>query len=236
MSRHYVHFTREAIVQILLNGFEAFVIKHHNKKRHAIEMHASLYGHTKPTSSTIHHHISFISVDTSAKMEAGQVTRKGDATSLKQKISQAAGYSLLGAIHSHPYLSSEMSLSDVRQAGSRFSPGDLDSFKEDFEESTFFGSPHSIQSILTIRNKNDGIEHQKTEKDGFLEKNVFEFSLANCKCFLMAQAFSINARGFLKEEDTILKCEFLQNFEYLCQDFGKVGIADGRQRIVEHRP
>lgn len=236
MARHYIHFAKEAIIQVLLNGFEAFVVKHNNKKRHAIEMHASLYGHAEQTSSTWHHYIKFISVDTSAEMEAGQVTRKGEATSLKASISNAAGYAMLGAIHTHPYLSSEMSLAEVRKYGAHFSDGDLESFDGDFEDAEYLGRPYAIQAVLTIRNKDDELERQKTVKDGFLENNIYEFSLANCKCFLTAQVFSKEGGSALVFEETILKCDFLQCFEYLGKDFGKVGIADGRQRIVEHRP
>ncbi|GAB2897273.1 hypothetical protein GCM10027202_26340 [Microvirgula curvata] len=62
--KHYVHFSEQAITQLLLNGFEAFVISHGNNKRSGIEMHASLYGWQEETSRTLHHHIEFLSVDT----------------------------------------------------------------------------------------------------------------------------------------------------------------------------
>lgn len=41
---HIVEVTQDALTQMLLNGFEAFVIKHGGKKRSGIEFHASLYG------------------------------------------------------------------------------------------------------------------------------------------------------------------------------------------------
>lgn len=236
MARHYVHFAKPAIIQILLNGFEAFVVKHQNKKRHALEMHASLYGHTEQTASTYHHHVTFISVDTSAEMEGGQVTRKGEAASLKATISDAAGYVMLGAIHTHPYLSSEMTLAEVRKRGSRFSDRDLISFDEDFEDNSFFGRPYSVQAALTIRNKNDKSERLKTDSDGFIEQNIFEFSFANCKCFMAVQVFSKESGCALTHEESILKCDFLQDFDYLEKDFGKVMIPEEKQRIVEFRP
>ena len=44
MAKHYVNISNSALAQIILNSFEAFVVKHGENKRHAIEMHASLFG------------------------------------------------------------------------------------------------------------------------------------------------------------------------------------------------
>lgn len=247
MVKHFVHVSEETFVQMLMNGFEAFVVKHQNKKRHAIEMHASIYGWVKETSRTLHHYIDFISVDTSAEMTAGYVLSKSEAETMKEKIAHAFGFSMLGSLHSHPYLSHEIDLPTVRARGSRFSEGkesDLTAFALGFDdEGLFYGEKYALHCVLTIRNKDGGgevrpAERQRTEKDGFVEgtKNIFELSLANCKCFLNVQVFSISEDGELVFEQTELKCPYLENFEYLGQRFGSVRVAEGKQRIVEHRP
>lgn len=235
MYRHYVHVSKEALVQMLLNGFEAFAIKHQNKKRHAIEMHSSLYGSAEETATTLHHHVDFISVDTSAEMTGNSVTIKCEARSLKETMSRAAGFKNLGTLHTHPYLSSEMTLDEVRAVGSRFSPKDLVNFGEEFKEGKFDGNQFALHSVLTIRNKGDDFERQRIDCDGLLNDNIFEFSMANCKCFLNVQVFSIDQNNAIQQERTFLKCDYLQNFKYFGSDFGKICIVAGKKRIVEHR-
>ncbi|WP_153111589.1 hypothetical protein [Propionivibrio limicola] len=230
---HYVHFSKPALVQSLMNGFEAFVVKHGNKKRHAIEFYGLLFGHTEETSRTVHHHVDFVSIDSSADMNGGWVQNNEDATFLKEQFAYGAGYDFLGSIHTHPYLSQEMTLPEARTSGSHFSDSDLQNFHEQFSEDSFFGRPFSVHAVLAIRNKDDESERQRIERDGYLEPNIFEFSLANCKCFLKAQVFSCK-NGVLKREDTSLKSDYLEKFGYLEGSFGSVKLVDGKQRIVEH--
>lgn len=236
MSRHYVHVSGAALAQILMSGFEAFVVKHQDRKRHAIEMHASLYGRTRETTSTLHHDVEFISVDTSADMNGGWVASRSEAESLKVAISGGFGFDMLGTIHTHPYLHHEMSLEEVRERGSQFSDGDLKCYREDLAARSGAGANWVLHAVLTIRNKDDENERQRVEKDGLRGDNVFEFSLANCKCFLNVQVFSLDDQEWLCREPTFLKCDDLQKFSYLENDFGYVSIATGKKRIVEHKP
>lgn len=243
MARHYVHISKEALIQMLMNGFEAFVIKHKNNKRHAIEMHASVFGKIEMTNSTYHHYLDFISVDTSAEMTGHYVISK-DTTDLKRSIANAAELSILGSMHTHPYLSSEMTLNEVRTTGSHFSPSDLEYFASEFEEDEidgtykFYGKLFALHLVLTIRNKDDEKkERQRTDRDGsILQKNIFEISLANCKCFLNVQIFSFDKSNGLIYEDTKLKCDYLNKFKYISMNFGTIGLAAGKKRILEHRP
>ena len=157
MTRHYVHFSQPALTQLLLNGFEAFVVKHGNKKRSGIEMHASLYGRTEETSTTLHHHVEFVSVDTSAEMAAGWVANNPAATALKQALAAAVGYRQLGEMHTHPYLKSELTLDEVREFGCHFYDGDFEAFKHRLEQQS--AGERVIQVVMTIRN----LERQNTQ-------------------------------------------------------------------------
>lgn len=71
--KHTVEVTQSALTQMLLNGFEAFVIKHSNNKRSGIEFHASIYGdiEVNDKEDKCRSIIQFISADTSAKMGSG---------------------------------------------------------------------------------------------------------------------------------------------------------------------
>lgn len=235
MSRHYVHVSKAALVQILMSGFEGFVVKHQDRKRHAIEVHASLYGRTRETSSTLHHDVEFISVDTSADMNGGWVASRSEAESLKAAISGGFGFDMLGTIHTHPYLHHEMSLEEVRERGSNFSDGDLEYYRKDLASRSGEDANWVVHAVLTIRNKNDEQERQRVENDGLKGDNAFEFSLANCKCFLNVQVFSLDDQEQLCCESTFLKCDELEKFRYLENGFGRVSIAEGKMRIVEHK-
>ena len=64
---------------------------------------------------------------------------------------------------------------------------------------------------------------------------VFEFSVGNCKCFLRAQAFSLDENGELVPEETFLQDEYLQEFEHWFAEFGRVRAKEGRsKRILEY--
>lgn len=233
--KHYVHIAKDAISQILLNGFEAFVVNHGNKKRNGLEMHASLYGQHEDTSRTRHHHVALVSVDTSAEMAGGSVTPAAEAQQLKAHLAQALGYQPLGAMHTHPYLLAEAQydLDFVRRVGCDFSSADLRCFTHQLQQMAGEGEaqPRTLELLLTIKQ----IERQTIQKDGPLAANVFEFAIGNCKCFLRAQVFSLGDEGQLVWEDTELRCDYLQKFGYVGADFGRVRVAEGRQRIVEHQ-
>jgi hypothetical protein len=231
---HYVHFSKQSLTQMLLNGFEAFVIKHLEKRSCGIEMHASLYGWLEESSRTLHHHVEFISVDTSAEMATGSVMPNPAAQALKRHLAEAVDFSCLGGLHTHPYLLHEMDLQDVRERGCDFSPGDLECFTFDLQQMAEAGDqPIKVEVVLTIKQ----IERTNIQRDGNLDGqgNVFEFAVGNCKCFLRAQVFTLDDNNQIQPASTVLKCEYLDKFKYVGTDFGKVKVVDGKKRILEHK-
>lgn len=238
MPKHYVNISKSAMAQILMNGFEAFVVKHGEKKRHAIEMHASLFGDVEKNRQSIHHNVQFISVDTSAKMSGSEVVSRHEAWSLKKTMGAAMGFNLLADLHTHPYLAHEMTLREMRQEGSWFSKGDRAAFRQLVDEHM---EPYFLAGVLGIRNKNqrdDGSlkqERLSNKRDGFIAENMFEFTLADCKCFIHFQAFELDDEGELCEVPTAINCDYLKNFSYIGASFGSVAVAEGKQRIVEHK-
>ncbi|MCU8023914.1 hypothetical protein L5M16_20930 [Shewanella sp. SM103] len=106
MMKHTVEVTQSALTQMLLNGFEAFVIKHGNYKRSGIEFHASIYGdiEVNDKEDKCRSIIQFISADTSAKMGSGSVDTSEEAEDLKEQLAEQMGVYRLGNMHSHPYL------------------------------------------------------------------------------------------------------------------------------------
>jgi len=229
---HIVEVTQDALTQMLLNGFEAFVIKHGGKKRSGIEFHASLYGDFEfNQKSGIHYNvIRFVSADTSARMASGSVENDPEAQDLKEQIAEQLGYYRLGNMHSHPYLLNEMSLDTVRNRGCVFSKDDKKFFKYQLEQKP--EGSYLLELVLTIKQ----LEKQNTARDGRIDDSVIEFSVGNCKCFLRAQAFSKNDEGELVEEPTRLNCEYLEKFTYISADFGRVKAKPNRKRVLEYKP
>ena len=226
---HHVHLSKPAITQMLLNGFEAFVIKHDGQRRSGIELHASLYGTVKKEKKNLHHHIEFISVDTTADMNGGYVAFNQEAQYLKEHIAEQISYEKIGGLHTHPYLLHEGDMNFIRSQGCKFSPQDIELFTAILDDE---GKEHLVEVVLTIKQN----ERQNTQKDGFLDEheNVFEFSVGNCKCFLRAQAFSLDENGEIQYNKTKLHSEFLQDFEHLFADFGRIKAQEGKKRILTH--
>ena len=44
---HHIFISKQATAQLILNGFEAFVVQHNGQRRSGIEIHASVYGTEK---------------------------------------------------------------------------------------------------------------------------------------------------------------------------------------------
>jgi hypothetical protein len=73
---HHIHLSKQVVAQLLLNGFEAFVVQHQGQLRSGIELHASVFGTVKRGKEKTIYKVEFISVDTTAIMQAGSVTPK----------------------------------------------------------------------------------------------------------------------------------------------------------------
>lgn len=231
--KHIVEISKTALTQMILNGFEAFVIKHGDKKRSGIEFHASLYGDIEISEddTNIRHIIEFISADTSAKMESGSVTPNPEASALKEDLAYELGFYQLGKMHSHPYLAHEMAIEEVRTRGFNFSKGDLEFFSDAIDEYEV-GKGYHLEVLLTIKE----MARANTVTDGRSHDNVFEFSVGNCKCFLRAQVLSKNENRELQYDETVLLCDYLESNSHLDADFGQIKPKDGRKRILEYKP
>ena len=230
--KHIVKISKQAFAQIILSGFEAFIIKHRDYKTSGIEFHAGLFGDIQinDSKSLWTHSVEFISASTSANMASGQVEFLPEAIDLKDDMAEQMGYYLLGTMHSHPYMRHEMSLDDVRKKGSDYSQSDLNLFSwwiDRYEP----GRGYHLELLLTIKH----IEKTNTQKDGRSEINLFEFSVGNCKCFLRAQIFTKNTHDQLNWAETELVCEYLDDGRHLEAAFGRIEPKAGKKRVLEYR-
>lgn len=226
---HHIHLSKPVVAQLLLNGFEAFVVQHQGQLRSGIELHASVYGKVKRGKEKTKYKVEFISVDTTANMQASSVTYKGETQYLKEHLAEQIGFERIGSLHTHPYLAHEGDMEFMRTEGCDFSPGDLAKVDSDLREED---EESLVEFLLAIKQN----QRQNIKRDGFLggARNVFEFSVGNCKCFLRAQAFSLDENGELVREMTFLEDDYLQDFEHWFTDFGRVRAKEGRKRILEY--
>ncbi len=231
--KHIVQINQQALTQMLLSGFEAFVIKHGKYKRSGIEFHGTVYGDISinKIKKTITHKVQFLSADTSAVMKSGYVEINIESTNLKENLAEQLGYYQLGMMHSHPYLSHEMAIEQVRERGANYSEGDLESFEWQLNRYASDEAYH-LEILLTIKQ----MERFNAAKDGRIDENSFEFSVGNCKCFLRAQVFGKDDKTDIILLDTVLGCDFLENYQHLEAEFGRVKPKAGRKRILEYKP
>lgn len=231
MPRHFVHLSKATLTQLLLNGFEAFAVKHKGQKRIGIEMWGSLYGRTeKKRGEMLHHYIEFISVDTSAKMKPGSVTPHPLTQLLKESLAADVGFDLLGGVHTHPYLQENSTLQEVRKYGCDFSDADKNLFTSHLldqqGERTFL-----VQLLFTIRKS----QRRNTVRDGRIARNLFEFSVGNSKCFLRAQVFALDEADNLIEVSTTITSDYLSGYEQARNAWGKSETRNRSQIRIAQR-
>lgn len=226
---HHIHLSKPVVAQLLLNGFEAFVVQHQGQLRSGIELHASVYGKVKRGKEKTKYKVEFISVDTTADMNGGFVESNDETQYLKEHLAEQMGFERIGRLHTHPYLAHEGNMVFMRTEGCDFSHGDIKLFTSELNTNN---KPYLVELLLAIKQN----QRQNIRRDGFLgdARNVFEFSVGNCKCFLRAQAFSLDENGELVPEETFLQDEYLQEFEHWFAEFGRVRAIEGRKRILEY--
>ncbi|MGV2705429.1 UNVERIFIED_CONTAM: hypothetical protein MT382_18780 [Aeromonas salmonicida] len=226
---HHIHLSKPVVAQLLLNGFEAFVVQHQGQLRSGIELHAAVFGKVKRGKEKTKYKVEFISVDTTANMQAGSVTSKDETQYLKEHLAEQMGFERIGSLHTHPYLAHEGDMDFMRTVGCKFSPADLNCVTSDLAD---VQNGTLVEFLLAIKQN----QRQNMKRDGFLgdANNVFEFSVGNCKCFLRAQAFSLDDNGKLVPEETFLQDEYFQGFDHIFADFGRVRAKEGRKRILEY--
>lgn len=228
--KHVVEISKSALTQMLLSGFEGFVIKHGKNKRAGVEFHASLFGDIELRTNSWTHKIFFISPATSAEMLSGSVSYSREVSDLKEHLSEQLGYYHLGKMHSHPYLRHEMGIDDVRTMGSDFSEADLNYVSDEIDLYER-GHGYHLEVLLTIKH----MYRESKKQDGRKADNVFEFSVGNCKCFLRAQVFSKNKECELVWDETELKCDFLDSDLHLDAEFGRINPKQKKKRILEYK-
>lgn len=203
-----IRLTDSALFTLLLEGLEAYAIKHDGKKEVAIETHAQLWGKVNknaPFTCEIKH----VSVDSSAKKQRGEVQANSLALMLKKDVSAIFGkdYEHLGTFHTHPWLLGEVfdcnTKETVKNANS-IRKGQLYNFSNsdhvceiERETITVGSNQYSIALVMTIFSAMKADDR----KDQQIESDLFELSLGNIKVWLKAQVYEHKTITTLTAED-----------------------------------
>lgn len=241
--------SKSSLFEMVMAAFEAFAVKHDGKDIVAIETHAQLWGKvnkTHPFKCAIEH----VSVDTSATQKRGSVVPNPLSLEIKKDIASVfgEGYEHIGSFHTHPYLK-HLEVDDAHNIRKKqlynFSSAD---HRCEFDSPTarVGNKDYSVALVITIH----AADKSDDRKDGFVEPNLFEFSLGNVKLWLKAQVYQhkateellhederafemydLNFNDHFEAEDTLpipietqLECEFLESHGFYLKGFGRLNI------------
>jgi len=172
-------------------------------------------------------------------MMPGYCMPQAESESLKNEVARCfSKLEVIGALHTHPYLNTEIKQDDkldfMRKTGCHFSGEDIDCFTDKLQNNSKEDENYRLEGVLAVYNS----KKYNDQRDGFLEENIFEFSVGNLKCFLKMQVFSLDEEGAIQEEETILKCSCLEKFKYIGKsffDFGRIKVKENKKVILEHK-
>lgn len=257
-----INIENSAIFSLILEGLEAYAIKHASQKVVALETHAQLWGkvnQTLPFKCNIKH----VSVDSSALKKRDSVRPNPLSLTLKKDVAAIFGadFQHLGSFHTHPWLLNEsVGTGKIEGASSirkerlwEFSRGDynceINNYTVEVKSKKF--SVALVMTILAAGKAND-------IKDGLVDNHVYEFSLGNLKLWLNAQVYEHKPITKITSTDsqllddigmndlsldsiellpvpipTALNSEFLQEFKYICEKFGRLKIEQNSSEYRE---
>lgn len=107
---YIVRVSENSLIQMCLNGIEAYVVKHKQgkgkKSKNMIETYGLLWGHqiNQPDKKTLYC-VEMVSIDTSAVRDTNSVIPRKLALRLKKDLLTSfwPQYEFLGDFHTHPY-------------------------------------------------------------------------------------------------------------------------------------
>lgn len=183
---YYVKISEDALIQLILNGLEAYSVSHLGKKKAKtrLETYGLLWGHEihLPNNTGTLYSIELISIDTSAKRGRNYCNYNDSALELKRDIMTSfwPHYDFLGDVHTHPYRNYktvekknlyEFSKDDIR---------DLEDNSDDWKKYNY-----RVGLVLTIAQMLRG----STKGTKYLKNNLIEFTLGNyrlwIKCYIV---------------------------------------------------
>jgi len=214
-----------ALMQMVQNALEAFTIKHlgvEKRENQYLESYGLLWGSmtTIPQDNikNLVYTVSYVGIDTSAKMERGSCLPNEDSLDLKRDLMTSfwPQYRFLGDFHSHPY--SREDECDYKQIDEdklyRYTPGDFNHIRNNME----FWSRHNyrIGMVITIVDMQRRVNTVLQKADD----NLIIFTFGNYRMWIKAYYVSYLNNRVRFNEDIFLQCPYLAGMEPITK-FGK---------------
>ncbi len=183
---YYIKISEDALIQLILNGLEAYSVSHLGKKkaRTRLETYGLLWGHEiqLPNNNGTLYSIELISIDTSAKRGRNYCNYSDSALELKRDVMTSfwPHYDFLGDVHTHPYKNYK-NVEDKKLY--EFSKGDIN----DLKDRCNYWKKHKyrVGLVLTIAQ----MRREGTKGSKYLKENLIEFTLGNyrlwIKCYIV---------------------------------------------------
>lgn len=227
--KNIVELSDEALMQIVLNGLEAFIVRHDHVKRSGIEMHGHLAGFYSETVRQRKIQVTHFSCDTSATMMPGEVSWKYESNILKRSLISGFGLDYLGQVHSHPYMTGDWpSVAEARRVGAEFSDTDIEagqSMLKDFHQR--YGDVWHLEMVATFYHTKNAVHVKKYDE---LKP---EFSIGNVRCFLRADIYEIIEGGEITRQPAVIRSPFIQKGRERDVDIGRVRVKPGRKYTLQ---
>lgn len=220
--KNIVELSDEALMQIVLNGLEAFIVQHHHVKRSGIEMHGHLLGDFTQTTRNRKIQVTHFSCDTSATMMPAYVSWKNESDHLKRSLVEGFGLCYLGQIHSHPYLNSDWpTVADARRIGAEFSDTDIETGQATLQEyHARYGDEWHLEMVPTFYHMQNAIFVK------YYDEFKPEFSIGNVRCFLRADIYELLDREMTRNSAKI-HSDFIETGRERGIDIGRVRLKPG---------
>lgn len=227
-----------AFFSLLLEGLEAYAVKHHGKKQVAIETHAQLWGRVNqrlPFNCEVKH----ISVDSSAKKTRGSVQTDLLSLTLKKDVAAMFGddYLHVGTFHTHPWILEEKyGIGKIENANS-IRRDKLYNFSKDdhlceCDNPTINVGKHqfSVALVMTIFSASKADDR----KDGWIQNDLCEFSLGNVKIWIKAQVYQHLPKEKLTDEyeESLNKYNLLEHVKFSNSNFETLPVPVETQLVT----
>lgn len=224
---YYIKMSEDALIQLVLNGLEAFTILHPGKikSKTRLETYGLLWGHqiSLPNNNGILYSIETVSIDTSAERKRSSCMPNDSALSLKRDIMTSfwPQYDFLGDFHTHPYLDHNKVKENKYYDFSKVDYESLENYSD-----YWMMHNYRVGLVLTIAM----LKKKSSKLPCYLQNNTIEFTLGNYRLWIKGYLATYNCEEekekTLKvtdhdEENVILICPSLLGLETEFSPFGK---------------
>lgn len=226
---YVIRVSENALIQMVLNGLEAYSIYHNQQGRNRVglETYGLLWGNQITLADRrLLLNIELISVDTSAVMERASCIPSEPALILKRDIMTSfwPHYDFLGDFHTHSYKHSHTKI--IKEKLYEFSDMDRNSVEE--PPGYWLQHNYRVGIALSITK----LKKKSSRKHKWINATTIDFTLGNYRMWLKGYVAHEEKKGHLKftDDGLFLDCPSLVGLVDEYTEFGKGTERKGRRK------